>query len=303
MSDVPAVVALIAAQEVCDTGRVSIDEADIVGDWQRPSYDLSTHTIGVFDGNRLVAYAELIDGDRANAAVHPDHRGRGIGTRLAGWTQSAARAGGAAAIGMSVPRGSAGDRLLETLGYAIRWESAARARPPQQDGLALAAAAKPGPIVSRVSDPGVLDERATSEGVLLARLGQRAMRRLRAAHAESGLTPRQFHLLGLLQDRGPLTQSELGTRMEIDPSTLVTLLNPLEVGGYLAREYHPKDRRRRVVTITPDGARHLARSAQAQRDAEDEIFSGLTAQQRAQLRRLLRALATTLSEGRAQSRG
>jgi mycothiol synthase len=123
MSDATAVVEVMAAQELHDTGEVAIEEADIVSDWQRPSYDVSAGTFGVFDGERLVAYAEHMGADRGDAAVHPDHRGRGIGTALAGWMQARARAAGASEVGMPVPRGSAGDRLLESLGYRVRWES------------------------------------------------------------------------------------------------------------------------------------------------------------------------------------
>src|SRR5215211_3955880 len=130
--------------------------------------------------------------------------------------------------------------------------------------------------------PGVIEERATSEGLLLALLGQHAMRRLRAAHIEHDLSPRQFHLLGLLHDRGSMTQRELGTLMDIDPSMLVTLLNPLEAAGSLSRDRDPADRRRHVVTLTPAGADHLDRAAQAQRDAEDELFVSLTDAQRDQ---------------------
>jgi DNA-binding MarR family transcriptional regulator len=134
---------------------------------------------------------------------------------------------------------------------------------------------------------GLIEERATSEGLLLALLGQHVMRRLRAAHTEHKLSPRQFHLLGLLHDRGALTQRELGALMDVDPSILVTLLNPLEADGYLSRERDPTDRRRHVVTLTRAGERQLERAAQAQRDAEDELLAGLTKTQRAQLRRLL----------------
>jgi mycothiol synthase len=123
MSDAHAVFEVMAAQELHDTGEVAIEEADIVGDWQRPSYDVSAGTFGVFDGDLLVAYAEHMGADRGDAAVHPDYRGRGVGTALAGWMQARARAAGAAVVGMPVPLGSAGDRLLEALGYHVRWTS------------------------------------------------------------------------------------------------------------------------------------------------------------------------------------
>src|SRR3954469_22567185 len=145
-----------------------------------------------------------------------------------------------------------------------------------------------------VNRRGVLDERASSEGLLLVLLGQQAMRRLRAAHTEHNLSPRQFHLLGLLHDRGALGQRELGTLMGIDPSIAVTLLNPLEADGYLSRERDRADRRRHVVTLTRAGERQLERAAQAQRNAEDELLASLSVTERDQLRELLLALRDQL---------
>jgi ribosomal protein S18 acetylase RimI-like enzyme len=113
----------MAAQELHDAGLVEIEQADLVADWRRPSHDLTANSIGVFDGDRLVAYAELMAAGRSDAAVHPDHRGRGIGTALAQWIQSRAREAGSTVVGMPVPQGSAGDRLMEALGYHVRWRS------------------------------------------------------------------------------------------------------------------------------------------------------------------------------------
>lgn len=122
-ADACAVTALILAQELADVGEAVIEEADIVADWQRPGYDVSAGTVGVYDDDRLVAYAEVAYGDRGDAAVHPDYRGRGIGTWLAGWMQQKARQKGCTLIGMPVPQGSPGDRLLASLGYHVRWTS------------------------------------------------------------------------------------------------------------------------------------------------------------------------------------
>jgi GNAT superfamily N-acetyltransferase len=113
----------MAAQELVDVGEVVIEEADIVGDWQRPSFSVSDSTIGVLDEGRLVAYAEVSGDERGDAAVHPSHRGRGIGTALALWMQDLARSRGFAVIGMPVPSGSPGEALLRGLGYFTRWDS------------------------------------------------------------------------------------------------------------------------------------------------------------------------------------
>ncbi|WP_309649229.1 GNAT family N-acetyltransferase, partial [Nocardioides sp.] len=123
LADAAAVTAVMAAQELHDVGEVVIEEADIVADWQRPSYDVAAGSVGVFLAAELVAYAEVSGGDRADAAVHPDHRGRGIGTALAGWLRERAREQGTPVVGMPVPQGSPGDRLLEELGWQVRWTS------------------------------------------------------------------------------------------------------------------------------------------------------------------------------------
>ncbi len=122
-TDAGAVHRLMAAQEMADIGEVAIEEADIVSDWARPSHDLGSRSVGVLDGDELVAYAELMGVDRADTAVAPSHRGRGIGTWLAHWLQDLGRRVGSPVIGMPVPQGSPADRLLEQLGYRVRWTS------------------------------------------------------------------------------------------------------------------------------------------------------------------------------------
>ena len=93
-----------------------------------------------------------------------------------------------------------------------------------------------------------------------------------------------------------MTQRELGVVMDVDPSILVTLLNPLEADGYLSRERDLADRRCHVVSLTRAGERQLDGAARAQREAEDELFAGLTEAQRDQLRDLLRTVREWLAE-------
>lgn len=144
---------------------------------------------------------------------------------------------------------------------------------------------------------GILQERWSSPGILLALLGQDAMRRLREALDAHDLKPRQHYLLGLLREYGATGQRELGEAMGVDPSILVTLLNPLEAGGFVARERDPADRRRHVVTLTAAGQRHFDEATRAQREAEDAMFAGLDDEQRRQLEAVLVALRDNLSNG------
>jgi DNA-binding MarR family transcriptional regulator len=141
----------------------------------------------------------------------------------------------------------------------------------------------------------ILEEHRSSPGLLLALIGHEAMRRLRAAHTAHNLKPRQFQILGLLHDHGGLAQRDLQQTMGVDPSILVTLLNPLEADGLVTRERDPGDRRRHLVTLTPAGEQLLVSAARAQKATEEALFASLDDDQREQLRALLLVLRDGLA--------
>lgn len=160
-------------------------------------------------------------------------------------------------------------------------------------------------MVREVTHPttsrGVLEESWTSPGMLLALLGRDAMGRLREALDAHGLKPRQFQVLGLLHDHGATGQRELGEILGVDPSILVTLLNPLEADGFVSRERDPADRRRHVVTLTAAGRQHFDSATRGQREAEDTMFAGLDDDQRRRLEDLLIALRDNRPGGRDEA--
>ncbi len=151
LPDARAVFTVMAAQEQHDIGTVEVEEADIVADWQRPSVDVPATTVGIFDGDVLVAYGELGSPTRSDAAVHPDYRGRGLGTAISAWLRDQARRRGADVVGGSVPQGSAADLLLAELGYFVRWESWILALP---DGAEIVAQPLPDGYTVRTATGG-----------------------------------------------------------------------------------------------------------------------------------------------------
>jgi len=119
MSDVPAVFLLEAAAEAFDDGVVEVEFDDLEADWRRPDFDPQTMSLGVFSGGRLWAYAQLFQG-RAEAVVHPDRRGRGLGEAVARWTWDATRAQGRDRVGQTVSENEhAAEALFQALGYEI----------------------------------------------------------------------------------------------------------------------------------------------------------------------------------------
>jgi mycothiol synthase len=133
LADAEAVQAAIAAEEVVDLGEPEMTVEDVLADWQRPSYDIAASTVGVFDGDLLVAYGDHSDTDVAYTAVLPSYQGRGIGTAIAHWLQARARAAGSPRIGTQVPEGSAADRLMRDLGYEVRWTAWDLELPPERE--------------------------------------------------------------------------------------------------------------------------------------------------------------------------
>jgi MarR family transcriptional regulator, organic hydroperoxide resistance regulator len=80
--------------------------------------------------------------------------------------------------------------------------------------------------------------------------------------AELGITHAGFRVLDTLAD-GPLPQSLLALRCQVQAQTLSRIIDGLERDGYVARHRDDKDRRRVLVHQTPAGeallerARHL----------------------------------------------
>lgn len=108
LADAGELTALARFCEEHDLGEPLVDLDDIICDWQRPSFNLSTDSLAVRSGDAMVAYAEVFKGRRAEAAVHPAHRGRGIGNVLLRWTWEVAAAHGSSLVGQTV-----GDTQIE----------------------------------------------------------------------------------------------------------------------------------------------------------------------------------------------
>jgi mycothiol synthase len=120
LDDLDVAFGVYSAAEFEDSGQLALEPEDIAGDWARPSFDLETDSIGVFDGDRLVGAAEVTRGGvRAEGAVLPGERGRGIGSWLAAWTEQRATALGSGRVGQVAPDGSLPQRLLLGRGYTL----------------------------------------------------------------------------------------------------------------------------------------------------------------------------------------
>ena len=101
---------------------------------------------------------------------------------------------------------------------------------------------------------------------------RQAARRVSAfydAHlAKTGLSSTQLALLAEIASRDTTPIGGLAERLDLDPSTLSRTLRPLESGRLIEFVDDEKNRRLRLVTITPEGRGRLRDGLEAWRKAQ-----------------------------------
>ena len=122
---------------------------------------------------------------------------------------------------------------------------------------------------------------------LLNQAALQANRAVGEAFAAAGMRRHHFTVLVALDEGGPASQAELGRRLSIDRSDIVSVLNDLERDGLVVREPDEVDRRRNVVRLTPPGADALAQLAERVEAAQRALLAPLSAAERKELERLL----------------
>lgn len=114
--DIQAITDLIGAAELVDDGVIEIDPDDVASTFERTNA-APEDCILVFAGARLVAWGE-VNKERAEADVHPEFRGRGLGARVLAWTEAQARENGQPRVRQTVTDANTGAaELFRAHGY------------------------------------------------------------------------------------------------------------------------------------------------------------------------------------------
>jgi DNA-binding MarR family transcriptional regulator len=116
---------------------------------------------------------------------------------------------------------------------------------------------------------------ASKAGLLGRRLAADAM-------APTGVHVGHYGVLACLAAHGPASQRDIGGRLGLDASDVVTLLDDMEAVGLVERRRDPDDRRRHAVTLTEAGVEAFAEGRAAALAAEDEFLSALSPDRRAE---------------------
>jgi MarR family transcriptional regulator, lower aerobic nicotinate degradation pathway regulator len=131
-------------------------------------------------------------------------------------------------------------------------------------------------------DPYLLDRQV---GFLLRRATQRHLAIFAAAIP--GLTPTQFAVLAQLSATGPTSQNALGRATAMDAATIKGVIDRLRRKGYVASEASEGDRRRVLVSVTPEGRAAFAALLPAARSVTAETLAPLTEGERGAIAGLL----------------
>src|SRR5205823_6588079 len=73
--------------------------------------------------------------------------------------------------------------------------------------------------------------------------------------AEAGLCLSDFAALEALLHKGPLTITEIQSRVHLASGSMTAAVDRLEKKGFVVRTATPKDRRAKVLKLTPEGKR------------------------------------------------
>ena len=112
--------------------------------------------------------------------------------------------------------------------------------------------------------------------------------------APQGITFRQCQVLGLLSFMGPTSQADLAQKMEVEPPTLVGILDRMERDGWIRREACADDKRRKLVHPTKAAEPVWSKITAAARRIRARATKGLTPAQIGQLKEMLEVVRRNL---------
>jgi DNA-binding MarR family transcriptional regulator len=139
--------------------------------------------------------------------------------------------------------------------------------------------------------PGLTKELVASDAFLLKRLGFIVKEQWHEAFEPTGLQPQHHAVLSCLDEGICNAQWMLADRLDYDRSQIVGLLDDLEERGLVLRKRDPVDRRRHLVTLTPEGRETLEKFRAISKNVEKDFFAALDAEERRTLHDLLLRLA------------
>jgi MarR family 2-MHQ and catechol resistance regulon transcriptional repressor len=114
--------------------------------------------------------------------------------------------------------------------------------------------------------------------------------RIEGQHTTGDLSGSQFGTLEMLYHLGPLTQKDIGQKLLISKSNVVTVIDKLEERGFVRRQRCQEDRRHVFVHLTENGRQEIEVILPIHVGAITEEMNRLSPQEQQEFGRLCRKL-------------
>ena len=124
-------------------------------------------------------------------------------------------------------------------------------------------------------------------GHLIRRAHQLAVAIFMEETADYGVTPVQFAILNVLIEDPGEDQVTLAGKVAFDAATFGSVIGRLESKGWVRRKPDAKDKRRKLLWVTPEGERAAVAMKRAVAKAQARILGPLEGTERDQLLNLL----------------
>jgi DNA-binding MarR family transcriptional regulator len=115
--------------------------------------------------------------------------------------------------------------------------------------------------------------------LLLSQASHALNTELTAGLGAMGFSPRGYCVLSAALEGG-LTQNRLAERCNLDKTTMVVTLDELEAAGLAERRASSRDRRARVIAVTPAGERKVAAAGAIVAGVYGDVLASLPADER-----------------------
>ncbi|HWM70601.1 MAG TPA: MarR family transcriptional regulator [Steroidobacteraceae bacterium] len=125
-----------------------------------------------------------------------------------------------------------------------------------------------------------MDNRLRNFGFLLKELSRRYTLRFEVRAREIPLNLPQAKTLVRLEKNEGVSQARLAELAEVDPMTMVRLLDRMEADGWLERRPDPADRRARCLYLTAKAKPILSEIWRLSEETRAELFAGVSKAER-----------------------
>jgi len=131
---------------------------------------------------------------------------------------------------------------------------------------------------------------AERPGYLLHKAGLVLVEDVEKALGAVGMRIRYFFVLAALAGGPELSQQDLSRLLNLDPTTVVTVIDEMERNEHVERRRNPTDRRRYNLILTGTGREALATADRVATEVESAFFGALSEDERGVLRKMLGTL-------------